>query len=242
MVTLRLLFPVVLVVISASFTNALAQPHQSSVDFSIGGANSEGCISTSFSRDWSLGGSDRFYIGSGIRLNAYLGKNRYYVTAPAKLTSGKKGPRVLFIENIPENMDTLLLKNAQVNSVNLFLNLAVRFNAKFSAGFDIDVIGFSFGARTKGNYINGVQGSIQAAKVSSFNLLLISDNDRGMLNSELYVKYAVHNRIDLKGGAQFLFSEYTTDSFVQQLPEPNNRFRKKSLMIFVGLSLKLKDR
>jgi hypothetical protein len=213
---------------------------QTVVDFNLAVGSTEGCLSGIFYRQWNVGRNDRFLIGSGLRLNGYLGKNRYYITAPAKLTSGETGPQVLFIENIQENIDTFLVKTAQVNSINILIDFQYRFTAKLSAGFNIDVIGFSFGNRVKGNYINGYEGKNVNAHVSPFNLLLISDNDLGMLNSELYVKHQFTDRISLKGGAQFLFTEYTTDLDVQQVPEPNNRFRKKSLMFSVGISLKLK--
>ncbi|MDZ7646567.1 MAG: hypothetical protein U5K54_04975 [Cytophagales bacterium] len=40
----------------------------------------------------------------------------------------------------------------------------------------------------------------------------------------------------LKVAYQYLFTEYTTDTEVQQLPEPNDRFRNKSSMLSVGIT------
>ena len=81
---------------------------------------------------------------------------------------------------------------------------------------------------------------MENAKPTSFNILLISDNDRGSLNSELYGKYYWNEKWGVKLAAQFLFTEYTTDTEVQQFPEPNDRFRNKSLLIAAGISYKLK--
>jgi hypothetical protein len=105
--------------------------------------------------------------------------------------------------------------------------------------FNIDAIGFSFGKDVKGNYINGAQGSMESANPAAFNLLLISDNDKGSLNSELFARYLLNDKWAVKGGIQFLFTEFTTDSEVQQFPEPNDRFRNKSLMFSAGVSYKL---
>jgi hypothetical protein len=80
---------------------------------------------------------------------------------------------------------------------------------------------------------------MEDGKPTAFNVLLISDNDHGTLNSELYAKYYFNEDWGIKIGAQFLFTEYTTDTEVQQFPEPNDRFRNKSLMLAIGVIRKL---
>jgi hypothetical protein len=200
---------------------------------------SEGSISAMAGYDWELWKSKKFAIGVGGRVTSYFGSNQYYITAPAELTSGSTGPGVIFKENIDENMDTFLIKSPQVNSINVFINFRYKFNEKLLMGFNIDVIGFSFGASKSGNYINGAQGSMENSKPTPFNILLISDNDRGSLNSELYGKYYWNEKWGVKLAAQFLFTEYTTDTEVQQFPEPNDRFRNKSLMFATGVTYKL---
>lgn len=206
-------------------------------------AEHEGSISVMGGHDWELGKAKRFAIGTGIRFTSYFGANQYYETAPAKLTSGSTGPFVIFKENIEENIDTFLIKSPQVNSLNIFINLRYKISNKFQVGFNIDAIGFSFGSTTSGNYINRSQsavGFMEDAKPTPFNILLISDNDNGSLNSELYGKYYFNDSWAVKLSASFLFTEYTTDSNVQQYPEPNDRFRNKSLMLGLGVTYKLK--
>ena len=80
---------------------------------------------------------------------------------------------------------------------------------------------------------------MENAKPSAFNILLISDNDRGSLNSELYGKYYWNEKWGVKLAAQFLFTEYTADTEIQQFPEPNDRFRNKSLLLALGVICKL---
>ena len=217
---------------------AYSQVRELNITSAAGG--SQGSVSGLFQHDWELWKSKKFAVGVGARFTSYFGANQYYITAPAKLTSGSTGPLVIFKGNIEENIDTFLIQSPQVNSINLLINLRYKFNEKFTIGFNIDAIGFSFGGSKKGNYINGTLGSMENAKPTSFNILLISDNDRGSLNSELYGKYYWNEKWGVKLAAQFLFTEYTTDTEVQQFPEPNDRFRNKSLLIAAGISYKLK--
>lgn len=211
----------------------------------VGVGDSRGTLSLSYLHNWRVGKNKKFEIGVGGRFTTFFGSDVYYVTAPAKLTSGSTGPGVIFKENIDANIDSFLIESPRVNAINLMINLGYRFNDKWSAGFNIDVIGFSFGGQKSGLYIDGPTPpnallALQPADPTSFNALLISDNDRGTLNSEFYAQYAISTRWHLRASAQFLFTEYTTATEVQQLPEPNDRFRDKALMFSVGCTYQLR--
>ncbi|MCK6616180.1 MAG: hypothetical protein L6Q51_00885 [Cyclobacteriaceae bacterium] len=197
--------------------------------------NAQGTISLLAGYDWEMGSNKKFAVGLGARFTSYFGTNQYYRTAPAKLTTGSTGPLVIFNEDIPENIDTVLIPNPQVNSLNVFINLRYALNKKIQVGFNIDAIGFSFGGTTQGTYLNFPTGNSTTASPATFNLLLISDNDKGSLNSELYLKYLFSERWFAKAAAQFHFTEYITETEVQQFPEPNDRFRNKALMFAAGI-------
>ena len=68
--------------------------------------------------------------------------------------------------------------------------------------------------------------------------MLISDNDKGSLNSELFARYKWNDSWGVKLGLQFFFAEYTTDTDVQTTPggEKNDRFRKKMAGVGVGVT------
>lgn len=208
------------------------------MDIAVG--NSEGTFSGAYLNNWKLGSKNKFLLGLGGRLTTYFGANQYYETAPAKITSGSTGPGVFFKETIIANMDTFLVKSPQVNALNAMINLGYQVSDKLSLGFNIDLLGFSLGGKQQGTYINGSLGQVESSKPTPFNVLLISDNDIGTLNSELYGRYVINEKWTLRAGAQFLFTEYTTDTSVQQFPEPNDRFRNKSLMFMVGAGYRLK--
>ncbi|MEO7988511.1 MAG: hypothetical protein ABI663_03160 [Chryseolinea sp.] len=200
----------------------------------------QGALSLHYSHLWKIGKSRKLAIGLGGRITSYRGANQYYITAPAKLTSGSVGPLVIFKENIDGNIDTLLVKSPHVTMINFTINIEYEFSSLFTAGFNIDAVGFSFGGKQPANYINGITGKNTTAKPSNFNALLISDNDRGSLNSELFAKYKLNEKWNVKAGAQFLFTEYTTETEVQQYPESNDRFRRKSLLLGLGISYTIK--
>ncbi len=224
----------------AGLACAQSSTTQNSINLGLAFGASQGSLSAAFAHDWYLGKKKKFILGTGGRFTAYVAQNQYYETAPAKLTSGGTGLGVLFEETITANIDTFLISSPNVYAINAFINLGYQFSEKFSVGFNIDAIGFSFGGEKQGNYINGSQGQLTTATPTSFNLLLISDNDLGSLNSELYGKYKINEQWSIRAGVQFLFTEYTTKTEVQQFPEPNDRFRNKSLMIMIGASFKLK--
>jgi hypothetical protein len=211
---------------------------QSFAEFTAAAGKYRGSISLAFYHDWHIGKRKKASVGLGARLTGFTGSNLYYITAPAQLTSDSKGPAVLFKENIPENIDSLLISSPQVNAMNMVINLSYQLTRKFTLGFNIDAFGFSFGGKTRGNYINGIEGKITNATPTSLNLLLVSDNDKGSLNSELYGKYFFHEKWSFKLAAQFLFTEYTTENKVQQYPEENDRFRNKALLASAGLCYK----
>ncbi|WP_317899599.1 hypothetical protein [Aurantibacillus circumpalustris] len=178
----------------------------------------------------------RFKIGYGIRFNVQSGKNLYYETAPAMLTSKRTDPGVLFSEIFHENIDTFYVAKSQNNSLNISINLQYTIKEKLDIGFNIDAVGFTFGGKTSGTYIahqSSDNGSVQTSKPTSFNALLISDNDIGMLNSELYARYWIKEKWAIKAGVSFVFTEYTTDN---KLRLENDRWRNKALLGMIGIT------
>lgn len=213
-----------------------------SVSFTAAFGSSEFSTAFAYQHLWKLGKKDKFGIGAGIRLTNYFGTNKYYTTAPAKLTSGKTGPGVFFADNIPQNIDSVLFKKSQANSLNLSINFDYNIYKKISLGFNIDAIGFTVGGTKNGSYLgNNGSGAATTAKPTGFNLLLVSDNDLGSLNSEFYARYKFNKKWGAKIGFQFLFNEYTTTTKVQTTPDgqKNDRFRNKSSGISFGVTHQL---
>jgi hypothetical protein len=191
-------------------------------------------LSVDAARLWQISDSS-VYLGLGIRGTSQWAAGQTFKTAPANQTTGSEGPQVIFKEDIEDNIDDLTLSNSQVTSINLAFYLLYQFSDSWSVGTNIDVIGGSFGA-TKAAKYNPKSNDEDypdtvSARPSPFNLLLISDNDIGSLNSEFFVKKKLKDGWSLKFGANFAFTEYTT---TQKLRNNNDRFRHKSLLPTIG--------
>ncbi len=194
----------------------------------------------SYNYNWGLGKRGKFKIGTGIRFTYFAKGKTDLITAPASLTSGEKGPQVLFTENILSNFDTLKVSKVGAGYINIPIHLQYSFSQKFEVGFNIDALGLSFGSKQSGTFYASDSRSLnkttQTAKPTTFNLLLVSDNDLGSLNSELYARYWVNDKIGFRAGLSFQFVEYRTDKV---LTFENDRFRTKNLLPMLAISYKL---
>lgn len=199
----------------------------SAAEINLAAKNSEFMPSASFN-NFSRG---QFKIGFAFRLTSFFAKNKTYITAPAIHTSGKRGPSVFFADQITENIDTIVIKRPKGHSLNVAILLEYSFNQNWAAGFNIDAFGITLGGQAGGNYEDLQQQGVRS-KPTFFNALLISDNDRGSLNSEMYVKYFfTDNPYYLKAGGSFYFNEQKT---LKKQRLGNDRFRYKSLAPVIG--------
>jgi hypothetical protein len=222
---------------TCSFAQKPAYKDGNSFSFALNVGASSFANSLSWTHFYTIGKSKRFRAGYGVRLTNFFGSDLDFTTAPAKYTSGKSSIAALFSENIIANIDTISIEKVQTN----FLNAGIYFQYtlpywknRIELGVNIDAVGFTVGSTQNASYKN----SNVPAKPTVLNLLLVSDSDNGSLNSEWYISYRATPHFSIKGGYQFLFTEYTTSTKIQQLPnsaERNDRFRLKSPMILFGL-------
>lgn len=219
------------------FSQKQAYKEKNSFGLSVNAGAGSFATALSWTHNHAVGKNKRFSIGYGLRFTNFIGSDLDYITAPAKYTSGKSSIGALFSENIPENIDTVSFAKSQTYFLNagIYLSYLLPYwKNRLELGVNIDAVGFTFGPRQNAVYKN----KIVTAKPTPFNLLLISDSDIGSLNSEWYVSFWVTPKLAVKAGYEFLFSEYTTDTKIQQLPnsnETNDRFRYKSSMIMLGI-------
>ena len=175
---------------------------------------------------WKLGKAKKIEVGFGGRFTSYVGSSQYFSSAPANLAA-----------DITKS-DSILIQSPQVNALNLAINLGYTISPKFGVGFSIDAVGITFGGNKSVSYINGNQGQATAASPTPLNILLVGNNDQGTLNSEFYLRYFFNNSYAIKVAYQYLFTEYTTETEVQRLPETNDRFRNKASLLSLGLTKK----
>ncbi len=218
----------------------------STLDLALAGNSNAFSPAVSYTQMFGLGKSKRFKIGYGIRLTSFFMNNVSARTAPAKFTSSTSSFSALFADDINSNIDTLQLSTAQNNALNVSINLQYALSKKLEIGFNIDATGYSFGAsqtgtliskKNKHKFTDGTNTSV--ANPNGLNLLLVSDSDLGSLNSEIYARYWVTEKIGIRAGVSFLFTEYTSDKKVQLTDGLNNRWRYKSLLPLIAVSYKL---
>lgn len=191
----------------------------------VGVGIGKGAVSpiVAFHKDWYLGKKERFFIGTGLRFTGFYATNVTLTSAPANLASD------------PASVDTLFAPAPNINALNVLINLGVNINAKFQLGFTIDALGFSFGPTGKPDFISSGKRTTVSASPTTFNVLLIDNNDRGSLSSYIYGSYKVTNKVGIKLAYQHLFNELTTTTTVQTVPEANDRFRIKSNLAYVAI-------
>jgi hypothetical protein len=206
----------------------------------VGFGNKQFAGALSWEKLHGLGKRKNLKIGYGIRFNSYSGSDQKYLTAPAKITGAS---------NFNNGYDTVSFRKAQSNSINLALFFQYTLFKKLDIGFNIDAVGFSFGVNNKGDYASNTYKpadmpniikyqTITDAKPTSINALLVGDNDLGMLSSEFMARYWITEKLAVKLGFNYLFTEYTTDKLLRG--GTNDRYRNKSGLFEVGISLKIK--
>jgi len=192
----------------------------------ITGAFGEGATSMTlgFSHLYGFGSSRRFKLGYGLRLSSFFGSDRKFTAAPPDLAS-------------EDNPQSFIVESSQTNAINLGLYTDYSITENILVGFNIDVVGFSFGGEKDGSVV--IEPNLtglavpDTAKPTCFNLLLVGDNDIGTLNSEFWIGYRIASNIMVRGAFSYLFTEYTTDG---QYQDDNDRFRYKAAQGAIGVS------
>ncbi len=197
---------------------------QQLADLSFGFGDKQGSVVAGYFYNWNLGKSKKFFIGTGVRFNTFYGTGVNFTSAPASLAGDKL------------KEDTLLAPKPNAYSLNVLINLGYNITPKLQAGFNIDLIGASFGPEGTPTFISNGVPTATKAKPAGFNVLLVGNNDRGSLNSEFYARYKITDKFGVKLAYQYFFTELVTTTQVQTVPEKNDRFRNKAGLINVGFS------
>jgi hypothetical protein len=151
-------FTVLLVffVVTSGVTRSLSQGHRLSrinrfIDFTGTIGSSQGTPAASFVYNWRLGKARKWELGFGARWTSYFGNRSDFTTAPARLARATTIPFIIvFAGQETQNWDTLTVRRPFVNSVNSAVNIGYNFNTKWSAGFNIALVGVSFGRKANG--------------------------------------------------------------------------------------------
>jgi hypothetical protein len=181
-----------------------------------------------FSWNGSVGFLDeRLRVGLGARFASFFGSGAIpYTTADASLIRENK-------------VNTLTVPDPQAHSLNAFFVISLRVVAGLELGFDIDLVGFSFGPSLTGSYAaTGPQfEGAQRASVSGFNVFLGGKPDQGQLDSEFYLAYWLTETWAVRAGLSHFATGYTTDA---KLDNGADRYRASQNLGFLALSWRLR--
>lgn len=210
-------------------------------DLTVSAASAQGSWALSYVHNWKVLKKKKWELGLGLRYTGYAGQKKDFITAgPARLTRTSTTPFLIFFAGQKtQNWDTLAVQQPFTNSFNVTANLGYNFNKHWYAGFNIDLIGYTFGKKTSAILTgNGITRTEANAKPTPFNLLLTGDHDKGSLNSEFFVKYHFKNRWSVKAVYQFLFIEYKTQTIKQVATDGTviSTFRNKVNAAGLGIS------
>ena len=215
-------------------------------DFTAALGKSQGTVSATYGHSWKLGKKQKWEIGLSARSSTYVGSKTDFITAPARLARTSTTPFLIFFAGQKtENHDTLTVQRPLTISLNLAVNAGYNINPRWYLGFDIDVIGFTFGRKSSAILTsNGTTRTESKAKPANFNLLLTGDHDLGSLNSEFFLQFKLNKAWSLKGVYQFIFIEYMTQNIKQTAPDGTivDRFRNKANTLGFGFAYNFKNR
>ena len=180
---------------------------------------------------WGGGGYDiavplfnrRLAVGLGVRTTLANSGSRVYHTAETKFAA--------------TDQDQLLAQNLAIGNGALYFTIEGRVYRRFGIGFNIDLVGYSFGRNYPANYGADGAGPPVSVNGNQYSLLLTTKNDHGFLHAEVYVSYKVGNRVQLRAGLAHQNLE------LQLSQEPINpghdRFRQYISSGFVGVAIGL---
>lgn len=215
------------------------------LDLAVGGGGGGFSPALSFTQSWGLGKSNRFKIGYVVRVTSYFGGKADFRTAPARFTSGESSFSALFADDIIANIDTFSVKSFQTNALNIGIILQYALSNKLEIGVNIDATGKTWGGTVSGDLISKKNkrkfqdgSTSSSANPETFNFLLVSDSDIGSLNSEVYARYWVTNKIGIRAGISHQFAELTTEKKVEINGRLNDTWRLKTTMPIFAVSYK----
>ncbi len=202
--------------------------HHADLAFSFG--KNSNTLSGNVVKNFKLLKSEKLHLGVGARVGYFQGIDVSYLTAPAK---HKKNEDVI---------DTIIISKPLLISINISLNASYHFSPEWSVGCNVDAVGFTFGKKKDSDYYPSKASQEETparkyisntqVKVSQNNFLLIGNNNKGTIYSEVFVRYTYQQRYNLKVGYSFITTEYSSKNRIGH--DGNYRFRNSSGQVMIG--------
>lgn len=202
-----------------SFEN-IAQRAKVSQALSFGGAFSSGHFipTTSFGEQILFGKNYRFALGSGIRATIFSAKGTTF--------TGVKSP-YLTTTITPLTRENILIFNVPIT--------AEYQGTKIVAGFNIDLIGLTFGKSKDSLTISNYRGSTDNLSVKP-NQVNFAFGSAGSTNNEIYIGFRIREEMTIKAGVSFLFTKLNLRSTTEeQITKLGNFGHRMNAIPFINL-------
>lgn len=201
----------------------IAQRAKVSQVFSLGGGLNSGQFipNISFGEHVSFGKNYRFSVGSGVRMTIFSAKGNTF--------SGLKNP-YLTTTVTPLTRENITIINAPLT--------AEYQGKKIVAGFNIDLIGLTFGKSKDSLAFENYAGQTNnlSVKPTLFNFVLGSS---GSTNNEIYIGFKIREEITIKTGVGFLFTKLNLRSTNEERTSELGRFgRNINAIPFINIVFK----
>ncbi len=194
--------------------------HKYFLDFAGGSNSFDNHLSASFGHKWYCDSHPNVYFSLGWRNSLLSGNQSDYYSAPPEYWSDKT------------KRDTLSVSNPLHFNSTIFASAAITFFSRLEMGFNIDLIGLTYGPKKSSNYNPNSNAVDVSSSTLGPSLLLSGSRDIGMLKSEFYSGFQVTNKWMIRGGMSSFVAEYKTEDELQQ---GNSRFRNMEFMPFLAV-------
>ena len=188
------------------------------IQTSLGTHSSAKTASIGLSMHWSFLDKYPIEVGGGARYNYFVGSDFVVETAEHDLI---------------QDGETLKLQmpSGQLQSANLFISIVGGVYDAFSLGFNLDVVGVSWGPSTSARR-NREGGMIDLVMTPTrWNFLKGDTRDLGSLNSEFFAQWKFSDTYLARIGWSHYFAEWKAQS---TLEGAGNRFRIISNLLLVS--------
>jgi hypothetical protein len=191
------------------------------VDFAFGNGGGATTISAGLTKIGRVGTFEKLRAGLGLRGTLEVGtlnltpQDAKFVPASVK--------------------DTLRISVAPI-ALNVAVHLGYLISDRLQAGFNIDLFGYSTGGSRSGVYTENATSAAEPvnAKAASINIFQGGSSDRGNLNSQFFLMWALSDRHAIKAGLSHQRVEYKTET---EMASNTNRFHTFSNLVFIGAQI-----
>lgn len=175
-------------------------------------------------QEWGLGKNKAIKLGYGARLSSYFGKDVNHLSAPPDFF------------NDEATQDSLFVGSPQMSNLALYIGAGYLIKEKVELGFNIDVVGVTFGGDKEAIYTGDGVPTPTTANPGSITALLLGPNDIGMVRSDFFAGYKINDTWKARLGFGYLFTEYRTPT---ELQAGNTRYRGVFSMISASVTYTL---